>query len=673
MKPIRSRHFSGKTALFLFLSIAAAGAVISQSIPDGPQPSDGAWPAVRSEQAEEPPAKLPSSGPTQPEIGEPVLPVPLSRRIVQYHIEVQLDQTNKTLDGRQSLTWTNPGRLPVSDLYFHLYPNAFQSMDSTFMKESGGKLRNDVMVKDSFGSMAVTSVKTAGGNELIGSMKYVQPDDGNPQDRTLMKIHLPAPVQPHGKVTLNMSFQVKLPAVFARMGYFGDFTMAGQWFPKIAVYEPAGTRGRQKEGWNLHQYHGNSEFYADFGIYNVLITVPANDIVAATGSPTGPAVTKNGVKTYHFYAEDVHDFAWSASPNFLYAEEPYSNEHIPGVKIKLYLDPSHAQWKDRYFAAAKKSLSDYSRWYGDYPYSTLSIVVPPQEANGAGGMEYPTLVTAWGAGAQQPDLELERVVVHEIGHQYWYGMVASNEFEEAWLDEGFTSYAEDRVMAKEYDVRSNLPVEASYITSPYPLNLEAWKYGGHDHYSDNVYIRAKLVLTGIEKQIGEAKMDKAMRLYFNRWKFKHPGTADFQRALEEATGRSWKEYFDQFIYGGMMVDYAVESISSQPIEQNGRTVYENTVKISRRAGYNAPVPIQFHFSDQSTVHKLWDGQEAGIQYRMSHTAPLDWVAIDPHYSLTLENKHINNFMRAAIDPKWKIRWNLGSVKIIEALIGWIGW
>ena len=119
--------------------------------------------------------------------------------------------------------------------------------------------------------------------------------------------------------------------------------------------------------------------------------------------------------------------------------------------------------------AAKKALSRYSQWYGTYPYSTLSIVVPPPGGNGAGGMEYPTLVTAWGASDKEPDLELERVVVHEIGHQFFYGLVASNEFEEAWLDEGFTSYAEDKVMEAEYGVSPNLPVESSYITSPNTL------------------------------------------------------------------------------------------------------------------------------------------------------------------------------------------------------------
>ena len=129
-----------------------------------------------------------------------------------------------------------------------------------------------------------------------------------------------------------------------------------------------------------------------------------------------------------------------------------------------------------------------------YPYSTLSIVVPPKGGNGAGGMEYPTLITAFAAENDNPGYDLERTVVHEIGHQYWYGMVASNEFEEAWLDEGFTSYAEDKVMESEYGVEPNLPVEASYMTDPAPLKQLSWSYHSHNNYAENVYMRAKLVL-----------------------------------------------------------------------------------------------------------------------------------------------------------------------------------
>lgn len=600
-------------------------------------------------------------------------PKPLSNRIVEYHIAVQLDAESRTLHGAQVLTWKNPGTQPVSELYFHLYPNAFQSKKSTFLRESGGKLRSDEMKADSFGSMTIESITTEDGNDLSPSMQFVQPDDGNKQDQTLMRIRLPQPVQPGGETTVKLRFSVKLPYVFARMGYAGDFVMAGQWFPKVAVYEKKGTRGRTEEGWSLHQYHGSSEFYADFGIYNVRIQVPSGYTVAATGFPIKPAADDGAKKTYQFYAEDVHDFAWAASPNFLYFEEPFSTPHVPGVKIKLYLDPAHEALKDRYLYAAKRALAKYSEWFGAYPYSTLSIVIPPAGGNGAGGMEYPTLVTGWEATGSTDGFELERVIVHEIGHQYWYGMVASNEFEEAWLDEGFTSYAEDLLMASEFGVKPNHSLESSYITNPEPLRQSSWLYGGHGRYADNVYIRAKLVLTGIEKQIGQKQMQRVLKTYFERWKFKHPSTSDFQAVLESVTKTSWSEYFDQFVYGGSMTDYAVEHIQTRTINQDGKTVYENAVLIKKYGGHYMDVPIRFHFADGSDVDKSWDGRDPQVLYTITSESPIEWVAIDPQQTMVLETRRINNFMQVSVDSKWQVRLHIGVAKLIETLLNGVAW
>jgi hypothetical protein len=529
------------------------------------------------------------------------------------------------------------------------------------------------MKEDSFGHMSLESIQTEDGVDLMRSMQFIQPDDGNKQDQTLMKIRLPQPVNPGAETTIKIRFSVKLPYVFARMGYVGDFVMAGQWFPKVAVYEPKGTRGREEEGWDTHQYHGNSEFYSDFGMYNVRIQVPSNYTVAATGFPTKPASDDGTKKTYQFYADDVHDFAWAASPNFIYYEEPFSAPNVPGVKIKLYLDPAHQGLKDRYIYAAKRSLAKYSEWFGTYPYSTLSIVIPPPGGNGAGGMEYPTLVTGWEASGDTDSFELERVIVHEIGHQYWYGMVASNEFEEAWLDEGFTSYAEDLIMMSEYGVQPNFAIESSYMTSPEPLKLASWQYGGHSRYAENVYTRAKLVLAGIEKQIGQKTMLRVMKTYFDRWKFKHPTTSDFQAVLESVTKTSWAEYFDQFVYGGGMTDYSIEHVQTRPMKQDGKTVYETAVLIKKNGGHYMDVPVRFHFTDGSDVEKVWDGRDPQVLYTITSEAPLEWAAIDPQMTMILEHKRINNFMQVNVDDTWKARLTIGIAKWIEILLNGLAW
>lgn len=374
MKPLSLR--------FMIISAALAALILlggSLWLLSGHSPA--ARPAAVPKEAKSPAAV------SQAKAVEPVLPeskpLPvseaLSQRVTEYHIDVRLNADAGTLEAAETVTWTHPGQKPVQELYFHLYPNAFASEKTTFMKESGGEMRGDTMPEGGFGSMAITDLRTTEGVSLMQRMQYVQPDDGNIHDRTLVKVHLPQPVNGGESVTLKIQFEVKLPKIFARMGTAGNFVMAGQWFPKLSVYEPKGTRGVKEEGWNLHQYHGTSEFYSDFGIYNVTISVPSDYIVGATGFPVKNAQMKQDRKIYQFYADDVHDFAWAASPDFVVAEEAFSAPNVPGVRIKLYLDPLHKDLQERYFQAAKAALTAFSKWYGSYPYSTLSIVVPPRK------------------------------------------------------------------------------------------------------------------------------------------------------------------------------------------------------------------------------------------------------------------------------------------------------
>lgn len=619
------------------------------------------------------PAAIPQQ--TQPDRAPVPVEKALSERVVEYHINVQLVPDTETLIASETVTWTHPGVKPVSDLYFHLYPNAFASPETTFMKESGGKLRGDTMPENGFGSMSLKDLRTSEGTSLMQRIQYVQPDDGNINDKTLIKVHLPQPVNGGESITLKLQYEVQLPKIFARMGTSGNFVMAGQWFPKLSVYEPAGIRGVKEEGWNLHQYHGTSEFYSDFGIFNVTIAVPSNYTVAATGFPVKNARIKQDQKIYQFYADDVHDFAWAASPDFTVAEEAFSTPEVPGVRIKVYLDPLHKDLKERYLQAAKAALTYFSKWYGPYPYSTLSIVVPPKDGNGAGGMEYPTLITAFGATDATPDTSLERTVIHEIGHQYFYGMVASNEFEEAWLDESFTSYAEDRLMEQEYGIKTNLPIQASLVLKPEPLNMETWKYDGADSYSRNVYIRGKLVLKDIERQVGTKAMNNIMSSYARKFRFQHPATIDFQKVVEKVTKKSWQHYFDEYIYGDGAPDFSVDKITIKKNDNDSSTKqrYESLVKITNKGSHYANVPIKFTFSDGSVAEQIWNGQGTETTFQLLSDTLLLSAEIDPDHSILLESKHLNNFRLAEIEPKVLSRWTLSVTKLLETVLGTLVW
>ena len=619
--------------------------------------------------AEEKPPAASVPAPPQQEAGpRPKQPAALSQRVAEYHISVTLEEGGVLL-GQQTVTWKNPGKQEVTDLYFHLYPNAF-APGSTFLQESGGRLRQDKMVPGGYGYMELTGLTTEDGETLLPRLHFIQPDDGNAKDRTLAALRLPNAVKPGESVTLKVSFRVQLPPVFARMGTAGDFVMAGQWFPKLAAYETAGTRGRAMEGWNLHQYHGNSEFYADFGIYNVRISVPESYLVAATGFQTKPAQVSGGRRIFQFYAEDVHDFAWAASPHFIYHEESLSAPGIPGVRIRLYLDPLHEKLKDRYMHAAKSALTKLAAWYGEYPYSTLSIVVPPAAASGAGGMEYPTLVTAAAAKSENPGYILERTLVHEIAHQYWYGMVATNEFEEAWLDEGFASYTEDKLMTAIYGVVPNPAIEASYVTNPESLRQYSWHFHGREGYADNVYLRAKLILTAMERQVGEKTMNRILRTYFNRYKFKHPGTADFKAVVESVTRTKWDQFFEAYIHRGEMADFAVTSVETRPDKSGG---YQSLITLQRNGGSPQPVTVLLGFADGYTVKQTWDGSQNRLQIKTESKSPLAYAAVDPDMRNVLDNRRYNNFLKAEVPQRDKVKWTASAAQILELLYGTFAW
>ncbi len=307
---------------------------------------------------------------------------------------------------------------------------------------------------------------------------------------------LPSPVPPHGEIALDIAFHAKLPRVFARTGYVRDYFLVGQWYPKIGVYEPAGLRGRAAGGWNCHAFHANSEFYADYGRFDVTMTVPSRFVVGATGKRVSEKA--QGDRTsYRYVQDDVHDFAWTADPRFVVVEFPFDPAHdVPAgwsaqaakelgmteaeialkpVSCRLLLQPGHMRAKERYLRSTREAISFYGLWFGAYPYETLTVVDPPDDAEGSGGMEYPTFITGGEADAWLTRWPFDKVrgveivTLHEFGHQYWYGMVGSNEFEESWLDEGLNTDSEYRAMGMAYGPRDTAQFPGGVGTDAYSL------------------------------------------------------------------------------------------------------------------------------------------------------------------------------------------------------------
>jgi hypothetical protein len=556
-----------------------------------------------------------------------------AREVVSYEIQVRLDAEAKRLDGRERVTLLNRTSQPVSELYFHLYPNAFRGPDSTFMRESPGTARQ-AAAEDNWGWMDVTSLRLATGGDLLA---------GATVDDTLMRVPLPAPLEPGRSIDLDLEFSVQLPRVIARMGHQDDHFTVAQWFPKLAAL----IEGR---GWVAHHYHANSEFFANFGRYRVEITLPERFVVGASGVPAGERGNGDGTKTLTFEARSVHDFAWVANPGFQDARARAGD-----VEIRLLYLPENEGLRDRFLDAAVASVEHFSRWYGPYAYPLLTVAAVPFDAGG--GMEYPTLVTVNDYGVPLSGLLLEeQVTIHEIAHQWWYGMVASNEFEEAWLDEGFTSYSTrkladllygpeqsmGRVFGLNVDQLGTERGQYMSVARQDPVVQPSWEFSSPSSYAGNVYAKASLILGTLEGHLGEELMGEVMRTYFQRFAFAHPTTEDFIDIVHEVSGRDFSGFFQDALYSPVIFDYAVESLSVRRGAGGLSSDLRSEVTVTRLGVGATEVDVVTTFQDGHQEWEAWDGVALYQRYEYVRSSPAVKVEVDPERKLLLDVNWANN-------------------------------
>jgi hypothetical protein len=595
----------------------------------------------------------------------PLLPsqkAPLSDRVVAYRIDANYHPKNHSLDGQETLTWTNYTGQPQDRLPFHLYLNAFQPK-STFMREAhdagvGGLPINARWEDKKFGEDVIQSFEVVGMGDLTGKLRFIHPDDDNADDQTVMEVQLPRPVAPKEKVAFKIAFHDQFPEVVARSGYKRDFLLAGQWFPKIGVW--------WKNAWNCHQYHATTEFFADFGTFDVKVTLPANFNVGATGVQTGETSNADGTKTLVFRAEDVHDFAWTADPGTKIVEDTVTISSGT-VKLRLLMQPGHMASASRYIEALKGTMKKFDEWIGPYPYSQITVVDPPHGGSAAGGMEYPTFITAdttWWMfdGLKIPEL----VVEHEFGHQYWYAMVATNEFEDAWLDEGINSYSECKIMDALYGRDADFlntrlatagergSARAGYIgvAELDPMTQRGWQFLNFNSYGGISYGKTTLMLLTLEHIIGEQKVREAQHVYFERYRFKHPTADDFMNTVNDVAGQNLDWYWNQAARGTQVLDYRILSAGSERAdwadknapkeEKKGETQYISSVVVHRKGDFIFPVTLEVKFDNGETLREHWDGQDRWHRYTWRKKAKLLSAEIDPDHAILLDRDPFNN-------------------------------
>jgi hypothetical protein len=571
-----------------------------------------------------------------------------SDRIANYDINVELDTKNKTLLGSETLTWTNTSLVSVNELQFHLYLNAFKDQNSTFMRESGGQLRGNSMDKnnkENFGNIYITQLKINEGENLYSKIKFIQPDDLNSKDRTVISLDLKNAVLPGQTIKIAINFKAKLPKIFARTGWAAnDYFLVGQWFPKIGVLEKDGK-------WNCHQFHANTEFFADFGVYNVKILAPENFKIGATGAKIGETKIKNNKTLHQFLAEDVHDFAFTASPHFKIFKKTHKE-----IELLAFMQPEHAIQSERYFQSAIVAIDYLNKNVGKYPHKTLTMVDPPLAGAGSGGMEYPTFITCgsfWGVGKWGKFAEV--VTIHEFAHQYFQGMLATNEFEESWLDEGFTQYYEGRIMNATYLNGAQLDLfgfqvndlQASrqgYVAMNNPSISQsyrnAWEYPAGS-YGILTYQKTATWLKTLEGLLGKNNMDLVMKTYFEKWKFKHPKAQDFINVVNEVAAKKTKFkdmdwFFKQVLFEAPYCDYSVSSIKNAPRKETAWGKFT----VERKGEMVMPGKIKVVFVNNKAKIIEWNGKDRLKTF--SFKERIKYVRIDPELVNWMDLNRVNN-------------------------------
>ena len=607
--------------------------------------------------------------------------IPEQAHVVDYWIDARLDERTHEIHGVLRMAWRNRTQRTVDRLPFHLYMNGFRAEDTAWMAAARGRHRGQDFARDRWGFTHVSRVQllARAPSEPTVALEQAPTQPGVPlqfaedADPSLMTVTLDQPVGPGESVVLELEFTTRLPQVFARTGYHGDFHMAGQWFPKIAVLE-------EQAGWQAHEFGLFSEFYADFGDYEVLLDVPAEYVVGATGILVDEAQLEGDRKRLRYRAQMVHDFAWAADPSFVEHWGEYQ-----GIRIRQLLQPQHAADAEAHMAAQIDTLASMEARFGPYPWSTITIVHAPEGAEGAGGMEYPTFYTTSDiVDTKVPSwIARERVsgvftTVHEFGHQYFQGLFASNEHAQPWLDEGMNTTSNQLVYWDAYGEDPWIVELLGHaLTTNDLLLVSLLEAGGRDRidqpadrfdplvgsYGTVTYQKTAAVMLTLRELSGREPWDRAMARYAELARFNHPDGALLERTLVETIGGDdgrmplvgdggpgtvWldvQDYLDQGLREAALADYRLLAIGNQRRLGHGGW---------HRVGEGEPLPPEPPAAVAATERAL-----AGLFGRAPHEGPREWTLEraredwdDP--VATLEDAQIEGYVVVARQSSFRV-------------------
>ncbi len=513
-----------------------------------------------------------------------VNPVKYWQQQTDFTIQVQLDDILNSLEGFEKIVYTNHSPDTLNFIWFHLWPNAYKDDKTAFSEQLLRNGRTDFYFSDEESRGYISNILFKINGVKADTLHHLKYGD-------VLKVLLPQPLLPGHTDTITTPFHVKLPNNFSRGGHIAQSYQITQWYPKPAVYD--------YKGWHPMTYLDQGEFYSEFGDFDVKITLPENYIVAGSGelqsaeelrklltiastkvsqqsnfiyynkrilnkqskplSPLelyAPRSAANN-KTLSYHLSKAHDFAWFASKQFIVLHDTIQlSKKI--VDVFSYYPPwAQPNWK-KSITYAKEGLQYYDTHLGSYPYSTASVVSGPQTI-GSGGMEYPsiTLITTQSGGK-----ELDETIAHELGHNWFYGSLASNERDHAWMDEGMNTFYERKYVKAKYANNENggevlEQFSENNMENILANHLSAWNKGqsldlpSEEYTSVNyglfVYQQTSMWMDKLKKQLGSELFEKSMKNYYAKWQFKHPYPENFKQSIEEASNKSidtlYKELF----------------------------------------------------------------------------------------------------------------------------------
>ena len=597
---------------------------------------------------------------------------------VSYEIHVTLNTQKNTLTGKERLVYKNNSPDVLNYVWFHTYPNAFKNNTTIYAKEMAARGSSKFYFsgpKDR-GYVNWKSI-TADGTPVKWRYK--------PGDITEAKVFLAKPLKPGESITFEIAFFVKIPLVFSRLGHKGRHYEITQWYPKVVVYD--------RKGWHPDGYHATGEFYGEFGTFDVWITLPKDLVVAASGNLMDPAseiafrdsliregekidqmskkerkkylkerrkrIKKNRTdeaKTLHFRAEKVHDFAWFADARFIVKKGTYKH-----TSLYVYVLPKHEHaWKDA-VQYVYDTLQNYGGWYGEYPYKQMSVV--DGDLSAGGGMEYPNITII--SAPHIPFLRvLEMVIMHETGHQWFYGMLGNNEMDEAWMDEGINTFSEIRYLEKKYGRKGNLTDYPRWLSFLPPIgdrwtaHFSYFNYAYHnmderilqpaykfrEGYAAMVYHKTGWMMFDLKQILGDTLFNRVMQTYFKEWQYKHPDTEDFVKVVNRVTGKDYTYFFNEWLKTTKKFDYAVGKVSQKRTDKG----FDVTVNVKRKRKGIVPVDVRVTTKDGTMQTRRWNGKDAVGRLKFHTKKKVKEVAIDPGRNL-LEINHWDDYKPGQLD------------------------